>query len=249
MRCDDAQTLLHAWADQELDPANSHIVASHMSQCPSCAASAQNLAKLSQAIKVRVTRYEIPSGLYERVAQQPDPRTKTHALSWGGRFKWGGIGAAVSLAACLVLFVVARPDEQYMTQQQLVMSHVHSLQEGHLTDVLSTDQHTVKPWFNGKSDISPPVVDLASDGFPLVGGRLDYIGDHPAAVLVYHVNNHFINLFIWHQDHAPLDLGRYPKVQGYHMRHWRDDDLQFWAVSDVNDEKLMDFERAFTAHQ
>lgn len=248
MRCDDAQSLLHAWADQELDPANSHIIAMHMSQCPSCATAAQTGARLTQAIKSRATRHKMPKGLYNRVAKQQDPRTRSHDVSWGGRLKWGLLGIAMAATACVISFYVFRPDEQYLTQRQLAASHIRSLQEDHLTDISAGDPHTVKSWFSGKSDVAPPVTDLGAEGFALTGGRLDYINDHPADVLIYHYKDRIINLFIWHRGDKPFVLGRYPSFQGYHIRHWQSEDLQFWAVSDISSDKLMDFERAYTAH-
>jgi anti-sigma factor RsiW len=247
MKCEDAQTLLHAWLDQELDPANAAAFSQHLSQCATCKEKAEEFAALSKAIKTGATRYTPSPELYNRIAGATVGKKALSPLSAAGPFKWGGFGAVLSMAACLALFLFVRPDEQYVLQQQLLTSHIRSLQEGHLMDVASTDQHTVKPWFNGRLDISPPVVDLVGDGFPLVGGRLDYIDDHAAAVLVYGFNKHIINLFIWHAAETRVDLGNLIAQQGYNMRHWQKGDLQFWAISDVNAAKLAEFEQIYSA--
>jgi len=245
MKCEDAKTMLHAWVDQELDPVNSQAFAAHLSQCPSCKADVEDVNKLRAAIKTQATRYKLPPDVYARVADLTSAPSVGSFKSWMP-LKWGAMGAAMSMAACMLLFIVLRPDQQYLLQQEIVTSHIHSLQDGHLTDVISTDQHTVKPWFNGRLDISPPVVDLAKDGFPLIGGRLDYLDDHAAAVLVYKYNSHVINLFVWHQKQTSIDLEQSSLQQGYNMRHWQHGDLQFWAVSDVNPVKLAEFEHIYS---
>jgi anti-sigma factor RsiW len=159
--------------------------------------------------------------------------------------KWGTTGAGLAMAACLAFFMIVSPNEEYLVEQQLAASHIRSLQDGHLTDVISTDQHTVKPWFNGRLDISPPVTDFAASGFPLIGGRLDYVDHHTVAVIVYRYNAHVINLFVWPSDQSKIDLNSVVTQQGYNMRHWHDFDLQFWAVSDVNAAKLAEFENLY----
>ena len=248
MRCDDAQSLLHAWSDEELDPANSHIIATHMSQCPECATLAQSGARMTQVIKARASRYKMPKGLYERVARQRDPRVRAHDVGLGGRLKWGLLGIALATCAALIFIWLFQPHEQYLTQRQLASSHIRSLQADHLMDVDSSDVHAVKNWFAGKNDVAPPVPDLSAKGFAVAGGRLDYINDHVADVVIYRLNDHVINLFIWHHKDQAFSLGRYPSFQGYQMRHWQKDDLQFWAISDLATDKLTDFEKAYAAH-
>ena len=130
---------------------------------------------------------------------------------------------------------------------ELISSHVRSLQVNHLSDVVSSDQHTVKPWFNGKLDFSPPVIDLASQEFPLLGGRIDYVSDRTVAVLVYRHNQHPINLYIW----PSADINVAPRVQsrrGYHLIHWALGGMNFWAVSEMGTNELELFVNALRAH-
>jgi anti-sigma factor RsiW len=202
---------------------------------------------MEQAIKTHATRYKVPPELYDKIAHLTAKEQSTVVVlskKWLP-LKWGSAGAALMLAACLAFFMIVSPNDDYLLEQQLLSSHIRSLQEGHLTDVISTDQHTVKPWFNGRLDISPPVVDLRADGFPLIGGRLDYVDHHSVAVIVYKYNAHIINLFVWPSDQPTIDRETSISQQGYHMRPWRNGDLRFWAVSDVNSAKLEEFEHLY----
>jgi len=247
MNCKDIEQLQHAFVDQELDPANTRAFTEHLAACPSCARQLEALSAVRHAIKTQTTRHALPPELSAKIARATAtdrPNVIPLSKKWLP-LKWGTTGAGLAMAACVAFLMIASPNEQYLVEQELIASHIRSLQDGHLTDVISTDQHTVKPWFNGRLDVSPPVTDFNADGFPLIGGRLDYLDHHTVAVIVYRYNKHVINIFVWPSAQSKIDIESIPTQQGYSMRHWHDGDLQFWAVSDVNPAKLSEFESLY----
>jgi anti-sigma factor RsiW len=162
-------------------------------------------------------------------------------------------GDWLTLAASLALMMAAGwglgrilrgPTDDVSLTRELVASHVRSqMLPSHRFDVASSDPHTVKPWFEGKLDFAPPAKDLTDEGFPLVGGRLDYLHDRPVAAIVYQRRKHTINLFVWPSspadDARPVSASR----QGFHMLRWTSSGMTFWAVSDLNEEELQEFVR------
>ena len=162
--------------------------------------------------------------------------------------EWLAVAASIAVVVFVGLRLVPRPGNERQTDlfaQELVASHIRSLQPGHLYDVESTDQHTVKPWFDGKLDFSPPVRDMADQGFPLVGGRLDYIGDRAVAALVYQRRKHIINVFVWPESSGDVanakEFERQEIRNGYNLIEWRATEMHFAAVSDVNPDDLKQF--------
>ncbi|MGD1089955.1 MAG: anti-sigma factor, partial [Verrucomicrobiota bacterium] len=140
-----------------------------------------------------------------------------------------------------------RPSAEQRLTQEVVSSNIRSLMADHMLDVVSTDQHTVKPWFNGKLDFSPPVKDLAAQEFPLIGGRLDYIGGRSVAALIFHRNKHVINLFIWPVNEKDSKPAASASIQGYNVIHWSEAEMTFWAVSDLNEKELLEFVQDYEA--
>ena len=150
------------------------------------------------------------------------------------------MAAAAVMVLALVPFLRGPSTDELLTRE-VVSSHVRSLMATHLADVASSDHHTVKPWFAGKLDFSPPVEDLAKQGYPLVGGRLDYLKNRPVAALVYQRQKHFINLFIWPADSAPDVRANTVSLQGYNLAYWAKSGMTYWAVSDLNSSELQEF--------
>lgn len=200
---------------------------------------------LAMAVKRQAENYTAPAGLRERIVgaiRQADMTTARKASPRGGW--WLNLGAAFAMgivASVTVTVFLGSASKQDMLAQEVVNSHVRSLMVAHLADVASSDRHTVKPWFAGKLDFLPPVVDLAGDGFPLLGGRLDYIGGRPAAALVYKSRQHTINVFVWRRsDNAPTPPEAFA-VQGFNVTGWENNAMQFWLASDLNASELRQF--------
>ncbi|HSV01934.1 MAG TPA: anti-sigma factor [Phenylobacterium sp.] len=243
--CPDQAELLQAYFDGELDAANAQAFEAHLAACPGCSAALDDLRMLRERLADPALREPAPESLRRRIeatlaAEAPAARPRGHSagvLPWGLSAGFGALAAALAAVAVL-------PSTGAL-ETQLVADHVRSTLGTRLVDVETSDRHTVKPWFNGKVDFAPPVVDLAEAGFPLEGGRLDYLDGRRVAALVYRRNRHVINLFVWPQTGPPRlpALGR--SHEGYAIVHWTQGGLQFWAVSDVDRGELQAFARLF----
>lgn len=202
--------------------------------------------ELSAIVKMQADRHAAPAGLRDRIAasiRQAETPSRQEPKSQGWR-QWLNLGAAFAmgvLASVTAVHFLTGVSAQERLAQDVVSSHVRSLMAAHLADVASSDRHTVKPWFSGKLDFSPPVADLAQAGFPLVGGRLDYVGGRPAAALVYQHRQHIINVFVWpHDTRAPTPPAAL-EAQGFNVIGWEDKKMQFWLISDLNASDLQAF--------
>ena len=259
MNCADAEIMLHALIDGELDAGHARDVEAHVATCPACAEE----LKIFRAMRATMTEANLketaPSHLRNRIeaalavpaARVAAPRPSWLASmreSWKNFFGGFAVGTALSaaVAASLVIAVV-RNDQNQQIASDVVSAHLRSLQAGHLTDVETSDQHTVKPWFNGKLDVAPPVIDLTAQGFTLIGGRLDYISGQPVASIVYRRRKHVINLFVAQQLGAAVHGVKDETVQGFNIRHWSESGLDLWAVSDIDAGELDEFGQKFTA--
>ena len=209
-------------------------------------------SELSALVKVQASYHEAPEHLRKRIAEamaqtqmqmQAQGAAPRQVTAWQ---KWWGMGAAFAAGLMLALagmFTYSLLGQQDRLVEQVVDSHVRSLMVAHLSDVASSDQHTVKPWFDGKLDYSPPVRDLATEGFPLIGGRLDYIDGQQVAALVYRHRLHAINVFIWPARSKTPFVSASASRQGFNVVSWQNDGMEFWAVSDVQAADLKKFEQ------
>jgi len=240
MTCEEAEVLLHALIDGELDAGHTREVEAHVAGCARCAARLAAYRDLQQALAGGRLRHAAPASLrtsIERTLPKPAARASRRAVL-KGFFAGGALSAA---AAASIAFIVLRQDRDGRILGEAISAHLRSLQAEHLTDVVSSDRHTVKPWFNGKLDLAPPVIDLTAQGFTLIGGRLDYIDGKPVAAIVYRRRVHVINLFC---APTPDSIRRGAKMQslhGFNVRSWAENGLSLWAVSDIGADELMEF--------
>ena len=238
----EVQTLIDAYVDDELDLLTSLAIERHLQDCgESCPTLYQRRLHLRTALKAE-SLYFRPSTDFRTRIQASLPQTQTTALISQRRGMWVGLAAGLVVVLLgLGIFGLARgfalATADVGLSQQVVASHLRSLMAGHLTDVASSDQHTVKPWFDGKLDFAPTVIDLADQGFPLIGGRLDFLDNRPVAALIYQYEKHVINLFIWpstRQSEAIQTLSQ----DGYSVIYWTQSNMNYWAVSDLESSKL-----------
>lgn len=233
--------LLHAYLDDELDLVRSMELEDHLIECGDCAHEVASYRVLRARVWTDDLRYQAPPTFRLRLLKgiREQENSDKRQASVRAKFPWWNW---VLVAACLLLasatFVM---DFQHHRERNLmseiVSDHVRSLMASHLTDVLNSDQHTVKPWFTGKLDFSPEVSDLSSDGFELVGGRLEYIDGHSAAAIVYQRSKHVVNVFMWPStgsDQEPEAMAR----QGFNIVEWKQAGMYYCAASDLNQQEL-----------
>ena len=235
MTCKETKPLLNAYVDGELDSAGSLGVETHMRGCTSCLTDVDNLHALASAIKNASLRFKAPAHLKKTIQgaiREANPQPIFSLFPW----RWASALVPVLLVATLTwMFTTpwARSSDTALVND-IVSSHVRSMLANHATDVASSDQHTVKPWFGGKLDYSPPTKDLTEQGFRLVGGRLDYLDNRPVAALVYQRNQHFINLFVWPSSNTGIGQEEQLARQGYNLIHWTQAGMTYWLISELN---------------
>jgi anti-sigma factor RsiW len=249
MNCAECEILLHALIDGELDAGHAREVEAHAATCAACGEKLEAFRTMRQAMAGASLKEKAPANLRGRIeAALPQPSAQIIAprqfFQPSRRSFFGGfaVGTALSaaVAASLVL-TVFRGDQEDTIAGEVVSAHIRSLQAGHLMDVETSDQHTVKPWFDGRLDFAPPVKDLAAEGFPLKGGRLDYIGGRPVAALVYQRDKHLIDLFVWPATGEIMPAPETAARQGYNVVRWSGNGMAFSAVSDLEAGQLRDF--------
>ena len=244
MSCELTQTVLHGYLDGELDAARAADFERHLLSCPECVAALETQEAMRASIQ-RAGLYErAPAALRGKLNARLAPFASTPIVANTGfspvSWRWLALAATLLLAAALAwkFFPVLGGDSSRAAYAAAIVdAHLRSLQPGHLEDVVSTDQHTVKPWFDGKIDFAPPVRDFASDGFPLQGGRLDVVRGRTVAVLVYGRQKHIVNVFIWPTKESDSRAQAGSQL-GYNWVDWRKDGMELCAVSDVNPSDL-----------
>lgn len=251
----DIQARLSALLDNELPPEETQAITAHLAQCEACRQAHAAMLAMQNWLR-RDALQPLPPGLAEQLSASLEPavaslppavlppaaaaprspqKTVRHWPGWLWP-SFTGIGGVLAGAVLMAVLLPQAPSSQNQLAQEVLAGHIRALQAAHLSDVISTDQHTVKPWFAGKLDFSPPVHDLASAGFPLAGGRLDYLNQRPVAALVYRYKLHVINVYVWpaagttSAGNAPTERTQ----QGYQMLAWQQEGMNCWAVSDLN---------------
>ena len=249
MKCDESEIMLHALIDGELDAGHAREVEAHVAACAGCGEKLAAFRTMHDVMSGAPLKEIASAHLRNRIeALLPAPTGRVVSMRQflrpTRRSFFGGfaVGSALSaaVAASLVLTVI-RGDQEQAVADEVVSAHIRSLQAGHLMDVATSDQHTVKPWFNGRVDVAPPVIDLTAESFTLLGGRLDYIDSEPVAVIVYQRRKHVINLFVAQHLGARHAQTVAESIQGYNLRRWSQGGLNFWAVSDLAGDELDEF--------
>ncbi len=249
MKCAEYEVLINALIDGELDAGHARDVETHVESCSACAEKLAVYRAMREAMAqaglkepaAAALRARIEAALPKRSAQVITPR---QFFQSSRRTFFGGFAAGTALSAAIaasLVLTVFRNDQERTIANEVVSAHIRSLQAGHLMDVETSDRHTIKPWFNGKLDVAPPVIDLAAEGFALIGGRLDYVDGEPVASIVYQRRKHVINLFVARRLGGAHGGARPETIQGYNVRHWSEKGLDFWAVSDIAAAELDEF--------
>jgi anti-sigma factor RsiW len=253
--CDLTQRFVPGYMDGELDLVRTIEMETHLKDCPGCAQKLEDQQGVRALLRQSSLAYAAPAVLRDRIqsslrASRVAIEVQEAGMKWPSLrvWQWAGAVAALTLLSLSCWQLAARlraPASDRRIAAEVLSNHVRSLEADHLMDVVSTDQHTVKPWFDSKLDFSPPVEDLASDGFPLAGGRLDYLDGREVAALIYQRRNHFINVFVWPTPTRSDSTQSIESRQGYNIVRWTRGEFQCWAVSDIGASDLAGFVRLF----
>ncbi len=246
MTCHELKPLLDGYFDGELDLVRQIELEKHLEGCSGCSSELQSRRTLRNTIRSANLSKQAPKMLHQWAMTQEQPKEKVIPKSspWNALKGWSGGFAIISLAMIyLGNGLIVRRTEKNRLAEEIVSAHVRSLMAAHLTDVSSSNQHTVKPWFNGKIDFAPSVKNLAEFSFPLVGGRMDYVGERPVAALVYQRGRHYINVFLWPKDKERDEPSHSLYQRGYSLVTWTSSGLTYWVISDLNRHDLEEFSR------
>lgn len=258
MNCTQTRSLLNGYVDKELDLTSGIAVGEHLHSCAACKKIYDQYLALRSAVREHTSYYTAPAALADRIrANIGVPAVRAPAKTVKPRWQWFKLGqwlqlgtavaatAAVTWTAALQLYI---PAQDAAISEQVIAGYARSVLTSHVTDVATSDQHTVKPWLSGKLDFSPPVMDLTTAGFPLVGGRLDYLDNRPVAALVYRHRQHLINLFVWPYSKSDKQAAMQAlSKRGYYLLHWADAGMTYWAISDVGPADLKTFAETYAS--
>jgi anti-sigma factor RsiW len=241
VNCDETSGLIHGHVDGELDLVRSMEIEQHLRDCASCSQAFQSLRVLRDSLRMEPLYYRPSAHLKMRI--QSALRQERQAKSSRRPMPWRGLAIAASLAAAVLLTwsVLSVRFAQDRLMRDVLASHTRSVLAVQKVDVLSSDRHVVKPWLNDKLGFSPDVADLADPEFPLLGARLDYLDDQPVAALVYMYGKHLINLYVWPSAQVSETGLKTASSRGYHLYHWTKGGMNYWVVSDVNEQTLQQF--------
>lgn len=253
MPCEIPAVQISQFFDEELPPAESSLLAQHIAACRTCSSQLARLGALRDRLREELN-FDMPPGLEDRVTgalaqaersdamadQQPRAVSRWQSLSRTLMRQAASFILVAGLSAGTTIYVMRQAETENLIVRDVLAAHVRSLLQDSPVQVVSTDQHTVRPWFAGRADFAPPVKDLADKGFPLLGGRLDYVNEHRAAVVVYKHDKHVVDVFVWPstQDHA---IPQFTAHTGYNIASWTSDGMTSWAVSDMNAQELRVF--------
>jgi anti-sigma factor RsiW len=249
MRCDEVQDLASAWLDNELSEPRAGAIAEHEAHCEACHAYISDLRLLAEQM-AQLGREPAPPGLADKirlalVAEQGVPDQAGSVVPFTRPARWRGVlqqFASMAAVCLLSVFgtwaVIHQPTSMPETQHDVVAAHVRSLLQNSTIQVVSSDSHTVRPWFAGKVEFAPPVKDLAAEGFPLYGGRLDFVDGHRVATLVYHHGPHTISVFVWPEGAKAPAAPLLTQMEGLNVLSWTKDGMVWWAVSDMEQSEM-----------
>lgn len=258
MDCNQAQSLLHGYLDQELDLASVVAFDQHLPSCAACKKIFDQQSKLRLAVRQHVEYFAASGSLADRIRTQihrPTPVSPAKAdkprwdwLHFGEWEKFGAVAAATAGVTWVAALQLNGPSQDALMMEQVIAGYGRSVLTNHVTDVATSDQHTVKPWLSSKLPFSPAVTDLTTAGFPLIGGRLDLLDNRPVAALVYGHRQHLINLFVWPDQKpdrtTPMQTS---SLHGYNLLHWTDAGMKYWAISDLSPADIKIFAEAYAS--
>jgi anti-sigma factor RsiW len=244
MNCETTLRLLDAYVDAELDAADATALGAHLGGCAACREQLLAIRALKAAVKSNAPYHRAPASLRAAVAAQAgrrEPQRTGRRFAWPGWLTQAVAAGVVAVLASVITLRLAVPSAYELATADVLSSHARSLMARQIVDVVSSDQHTVKPWFNGRLDFTPPVKDTATEGFPLVGGRIDYVRERPVAGLVYKRRQHYIDVFVWPNEPRSAHALRETARRGFTVLSWSDPDFTFFAVSDLDPIELREF--------